>query len=265
MSFDLSIPDHAYLFGFLQGDSHHAAGSRQRGRVQTEIAQRDVELLREFQRIVPYPSSIRFRTRTTNFAADYTSATWTVHALEARTDLRKLGLPTGRKAAIIAPPTVAFSRPDYLRGLIDADGSIGFTAKGWPFVSIATTSEAIAAFFSAQVLQVTGATRKPGRNVRDGAFNVMVTNDPAAEMAAFLYYDGCLALTRKATAAARIGEWRRPAGMRARYTKRPWTPAEDAVILTRPIREMAAQLGRTERSVNARRWRLRHANEGDRP
>jgi LAGLIDADG-like domain len=34
-----------------------------------------------------------------------------------------------------------FSTNDYLRGLVDADGSVGITSLGLPFVSFTTASE----------------------------------------------------------------------------------------------------------------------------
>ncbi|MFI1368289.1 hypothetical protein [Streptomyces griseochromogenes] len=131
---DLTVPEYAYMFGFLQADGHLAKGVGQKGRLTVEISAQDIDLLREFQKLTPYNSSIRERTRSTNFAEMHTAAIWSVCSLEARTTINELGLPYGRKSKTIAPPNVEFPRCDYLRGLIDADGSVGFTSKGFPFV-----------------------------------------------------------------------------------------------------------------------------------
>ncbi|MGW3505667.1 hypothetical protein ACWDMY_34110 [Streptomyces globisporus] len=67
-------------------------------------------------------------------------AIWTLCDREARATVNGLGLPYGRKSRKITPPRVEFSRRDYLRGVIDADGSVGHTGQGLPFVSLTTAS-----------------------------------------------------------------------------------------------------------------------------
>ena len=178
----------------------------------------------------------------------------------------ELGLPTGRKSATVAPPLTPFSVQDYLRGLIDGDGSVGFTRTGRPFVGFVTASQPLAEFFCAQALSVVGTHRTPNRNTRDGVYNLLVAADPAAPLAAWLYPDGCLALERKLEkAAALVAAWTRPTGMRARPLAgaRRWTAQEDADVFTGSIREAAKRLGRSEKSVNIRRSRLREASRSN--
>lgn len=259
---DLMTPDHAYFFGFLQTDGHHSGDSRpggQRGRISVEVSTVDDEILRRFQDLVrPLNSTISYRNRVTNFGPN-SSATWVACDLGLRRELRALGLPVGRKSDDVRPPSVPCSDRDYLRGLVDGDGSVGFTAKGWPFVSFVTRSSALAEYFCAHIQAVTGAVRRPRRNARDGVFNPMIANDAAAELAAWLYPPSCLALERKRAAATGVGAWVRPASMGARFTSQFWTDGEDAVIRAGGTqRELAARLGRTEQSVNMRRWRLRN-------
>jgi hypothetical protein len=204
---------------------------------------------------------VSYRERVTNFGK-HRAAVWTVCDLGFRGELIQLGLPAGRKAATVAPPTAAFSVRDYLRGLIDGDGSVGFTRTGLPFISFVTASPALAEFFCSQALAVTGAHRTPRPNTRDGVYNPMVAGDPAAPFAAWLYPEGCLALDRKRDSAARVATWTRPAGMRARpeFGARRWTAAEDAEVFDGSVRDAADRLGRSGRSVNIRRFRLRKAS-----
>lgn len=256
-TFDLTRSDHAYLFGFLQTDGHHSVSTRNRGKITVELNSRDRPILEAFQRMVPYPSSITIRTRTTNFAAEHTSAVWTLCAFEARQQLLALGLPTGHKSKIIAPPTVEYSRIDYLRALIDADGSVGWTGKGYPFIGFVTASEALALHYCDELERLTGARRTARRNRRDAVYNLLVINEVAQELAAKVYCGG-LALPRKAAVAAELGTWTRPAGMRVRAQRRVWTADEDEVVLRLSIAEAAKALGRTSQSVNLRRWRLRN-------
>ncbi|PZF81569.1 LAGLIDADG family homing endonuclease [Jiangella anatolica] len=262
---DLTRDEHAYFFGFFQTDGHLSAGPGGKGRAAIEVSARDIDTLYAFSELFPdVPSSVTERSRATNFSRLHRSATWSAQVRSFREELIACGVPVGRKSDALRPPTVPFDPRGYLRGLIDGDGSVGFTGAGRPFISLTTASEAIAAYFCGQVLSVTGARRTPGRNRRDQVFGPMVASDPAATLAAWLYPAGCLALARKAAAAEAVAAWRRPAAMRARaLSRRAWTPEEDEVVRSRTIKEAAEQLGRTEQSVNLRRWRLRQRAQAE--
>jgi hypothetical protein len=255
---DLRVPEYAYMFGFLQADGHLAKGVGQKGKLTVEISARDIELLRRFQKLTPYCSSIHERTRSTNFAETHTSAVWSLCSLEARTLLNDLGLPHGRKSKTISPPRGEFAQRDYLRGVIDADGSVGYTSKGFPFVSLTTASTAIGTYLCQYAQEVTGAARNPKRNARDGIYNVLYMMEAAQDLAAHLYYPGCLSLERKRAAAGSLADWVRPAGMRAAHTSRRWNEREDLILLELNSPQAAAdELGRTVQSCSLRLWRLR--------
>lgn len=256
--FDLIDPANAYVFGLMQADGHHYAGRGRKGRISVEIKAEDADLLRAMQAAIPWRTTLSYRTRATNFSKSASSAVLNLCALEGRTELLELGLPIGRKSATIAPPVEPFSHSDYLRGLFDADGSVGFTAQGIPFLSLVTASPALADFVCAEILGITGAVRTARPNKRDGVMNIMVSYEAAALLAAWLYRDARLALARKRRAGLVVAAWRRPASMRAARVCRRWTADEDAAVLRMPIREAARVLGRTEKSVNIRRWRLRN-------
>lgn len=257
---DLEDPRYAYMFGFLQADGHLSQQSRQRGRLTVELNVRDVGLLREFQQLTPYNSSLTERTRSTNFAASSHTAIWATCAQEARTIVNGLGIPYGRKSRTITPPRVTFSRPDYVRGVIDADGSVGFTGKGLPFVSLTTASTAIGAYLCHYAKKITGAARTIKRNARDGVYNIIYTNEAAVELASHLYYDGCLSLERKRTAAKSLTDWARPADMPRGTPSRRWILAEDLKLLeVGDATAAAVELGRTESGCRQRLTRLRSA------
>ncbi|MFE4260488.1 hypothetical protein [Streptomyces sp. NPDC056883] len=255
---DLQDPRYAYMFGFLQADGHLSQQSRQRGRLTVELNVRDIALLHEFQQLTPYNSSVTERTRSTNFAASSHSAIWSTYSQEARTIVNELGIPYGRKSRTITPPRVDFSRPDYVRGVIDADGSVGYTSQGLPFVSLTTASTAIGAYLCHYAKKITGAERTIKRNTRDGIYNIIYTNETAVGLASHLYYDGCLSLDRKRTSAESLKEWTRPTGMARVTPRRRWTLAEDLKLLE--LGEAAAgaiELGRTEGGCRQRLTRLR--------
>ncbi|MDV5146488.1 hypothetical protein R1T08_20355 [Streptomyces sp. SBC-4] len=254
---NLKAPEYAYMFGFLQADGHLSEQTRQRGRLTVEINVRDIAILHEFQRLTPYNTSITQRTRSTNFSEKHHSAIWSLCALEARTTLNQLGLPYGKKSKKITPPRVSFSRRDYLRGVIDADGSVGFTGQGLPFVSLTTSSTAVGAYLCHYAKKVTGAERRIKRNTRDGVYNILYTKEAAIQLTEHLYFPGCLALERKKSAAASLASWVRPAGMQVRPPRKPWTAEADRILLTAPaLAQAAAELGRSQSSCQVRRWRL---------
>jgi len=256
---DLREPEYAYMFGFLQADGHLERGPGQKGRLTVEISVRDVGILREFQRLTPYYSSVTERTRSTNFAETHISATWTLCALAARSRINELGLPYGRKSHTIEPPRAPVSARDYVRGLIDADGSVGITKAGFPFISVTTASEAIGAYIRSYAQQLTGAERTLKRNTRDGIYNILYTKENGQRLAADLYYPGSLSLARKQAAAVVLSGWVRPADMRIAPQRKRWTKEEDRVLLRLSNdTEAASVLGRTEKSCLIRRWRLRN-------
>ncbi|MBW5481918.1 hypothetical protein GPJ59_08500 [Streptomyces bambusae] len=246
------------MFGFLQADGHLEQGAGQKGRLTVEISARDIHILREFQELTPYHSSITERVRRTNFSASHHAAIWSLCALEARTTLNELGLPYGRKSTTITPPRCEFSRRDYIRGVIDADGSVGYTGQGFPFVSLTTASTAVGAYLCHYAKKVTGAERHIKRNARDSIYNIVYTKEAAQALAEHLYYPDCLGLQRKKDAAAGLATWVRPAGMRIAPPRRRWTPADDAELLRLGDPAAAAcALDRTEQSCSMRLWRLR--------
>lgn len=170
------------------------------------------------------------------------------------------GMPTGKKDTLVTPPHVAYSRRDLARGFFDADGSIGFTAKRVPFLSLVTRSHVMATWWCGVVAGVTGAQRSVRSNTRDGIVNVMVQTDAAVALARWLYRYDDLALPRKSRIANDVATWRRPAGMRAPYRAQAWSTEQDERVMSDdPVSLLAQEMGRTVSSVVARRWRLRNS------
>lgn len=228
---DLEVPEYAYMFGFLQADGHLQQGVGQKGKLSVEISIRDSGILHAFQQLTPYKTSITERTRSTNFAESHHSATWSLCALEARTKLNQLGLPYGRKSKTITPPRVPFSRRDYLRGVIDADGSVEYTSKELPFISLTTAGTAIGAYLCFCARKITKVERLIKRNARDGIYNILYWTEAAQALGAHFRYPGCLSLQRKQTAADSLAVWARPSDMRVAPDRRRWTESEDRALL----------------------------------
>ena len=72
---DLTTPEAAYIVGLLQTDGHHEGDIGAKGKVALELADRDAVVLEEISELLPCYSSVRYRTRTTNFSTNYRTAT----------------------------------------------------------------------------------------------------------------------------------------------------------------------------------------------
>lgn len=263
MLLDPSRPEVSYLLGLLHTDGWHSGAIDAKGKAGIELHERDVDVLRQVREVIPCRTSLMRRQRNTNFAEDYVSYTLQFFDQAIRVELAALGMPPGRKAYDLSPPVDAgLVVRDYLRGVLDGDGSVGFTRTGIPFVSLVTASEHLARFFEGQIWEVCGVRRATHRNSRDRVFNVMVSNHAAALLAAHCWApQDCPAMRRKAEAAADVAAWV-PLPERAfRYGvgRTPWTAAEDAIVPSQPLAESAEVLGRTLKSVTVRRWRLRNS------
>jgi len=205
----------SYLIGFAQMDGTMTKATRNRGRLQIELTQYDADILYEFEQLIPCNATVKERVRNVRLNGRFYKGSITVILRVCNRGFRdfmeKHGMPYGRKSETIAPSRTATesSERDYVRGLYDADGSVGFTAKGFPFVSFTTQSEAMKEYVSEYISRVTGKPIKTtNRNKRDGVYNIMVTKEDAALLAGELYYDGCLSVQRKFENARKVSEWK---------------------------------------------------------
>ncbi len=151
-------------------------------------------------------------------------------------------------------PEPSFSEIDYFRGIIDADGLLGITGRGFPFVSLVTASADMAMHFAAFVLEKTDCSLTPKPNRRDNIYNLIVFKEAAQTLARILYPRNCLALPRKSVKAIEMQAWQRPANMRIMHSRR-WNNKEDTYILSHSVEESASHLNRTAKSIKMRLWR----------
>lgn len=256
-TFDLTVPAHAYAFGFMQADGHLRQGVGQKGALTVELQRGDAELLEKISALFQVHTHITYRERDTNFKKNSKSAIWQLCDLEVRTVLNSLGLPYGRKAQIVTVPEVPFSRPDYFRGHLDANGSLGLTGKNRAFASWCIVSPALKDHVIDYLREVTGETKQVRANTRDGVYNIVSFDERAQALVAAIYYDGCLALARKKQKAQEVLAWTRPDGvMKNTWESRRWAAAEDEYAQNHTVEEAAAHLNRTVKSVELRRYRL---------
>lgn len=202
----------SYIYGLLLADgniylSHDdKRPNDNRGRVSLELNERDKDIILKLFQLVPN-SRIRERTRDTNFKKNYTTCSFVNSRLEFRTWLFECGFPKENKTFDAAPPKVNYVEKDFWRGFIDGDGSIGITAKNIPFVSLVTDSECIKDAYLDYLYRNYGLKKVSNRNKRDNAFNILITNEDAVQMAKDLYLDSDLYLDRKYQKAVELQSW----------------------------------------------------------
>ncbi len=209
-----------------------------------------------FQKSHTVYSSISERVRTTNSRSDNTTVIWRVYDKRFRDYLESWGLPNGSKSQLITVPSGQFSKVDYFRVLIDGDGSLGLTSKGFPFLSLVTSSSHIAIEYIDFINQMTGQLKTSTRNTRDKVYNIVVYKEDAQTLARHLYYENCLALSRKLIKAKEVLSWSRPDEMRRVKNRKLWTPEEDQFIINHSIECSMKVLNRSRNSVEMRLWRL---------
>ncbi len=65
---NLKIPEHSYFFGFVQTDGSLTKSTRNRGKLQIEVGEKDLHILKSFRKLFPSVySSVSPRVRDTNF------------------------------------------------------------------------------------------------------------------------------------------------------------------------------------------------------
>jgi hypothetical protein len=255
---DLEKPEHAYFFGLAQTDGHLRSNTRNRGCLSIELQEKDSAIIEKCQELFSCNSTITKRTRDNNFKMNYSTITLNIFDLEFRTEIEQLGLPVGSKSGIVKPPTVSFSEPDYWRGVIDGDGSLGLTESGRCFLALVTQSEDLKDAFIEYCFRLTGLTKSLKRNARDNIYNIMYCDESAQQIVKELYYDGCFCLDRKLEKSKEVLDWvRDPNCRKVTWQKKQWDDEQDQILLSNTLEKAAELLDRNVKSCKMRLFRLK--------
>jgi hypothetical protein len=261
---DPMIPSHAYFIGFVMGDGHMRINNSlgcHKSRIQIEIDRRDIKILESFESIFP-EATIGKRNRTVivngrTYTRDYCK--FSIHRIAFTERLNKLGIPYGRKGDIVSTPTEPYSDVDFWRGVVDANGSLGLTGTGIPFIALVTASDSLADGYKDFIKNVTGFRPETNRNDRDDIYNIAVFKEKAQLLINSLYYRNCLCLDRKLDKAREAILWKRPKDMIVVGTCFNWTKDAEEYLISHSIRETMSFLGVGYNSVVTKRTKLRKA------
>jgi len=257
--------DTSYLIGLYQSDGHLCQGVNNKGKATIELSIKDEDIIYKIKQIIPYNYGIRKRTRNIimkNKNYEYESINISVYNKEYREFLEKNGVPYGKKSKIIdVPKSKKLSNFDYIRGLFDGDGSLGFTKDNLPFVGFVTESEYIKDYLLDFISNITGKKRKViNRNKRDKIYNIVIYKEDAIIFCEKIYYDNCLSIDRKYRNSILIKKWVRPADMKKLdFERKKWMNDEDDYILLNTIEDSMNKLNRTKKSIQTRKYRLKNS------
>ena len=249
----MTLEEKSYIFGLLGTDGSMNLSDRNRGNVTLEVNIKDRDICEKLFSIIPN-SSLKERTRDTNFKEDYHSIVFSNHQLSFRQELIDFGFPLEDKTNLISIPSQEYSERDFWRGVIDGDGSLGFIQRGTPFLSLVTKSENLKQEYCKMLYEKFGIEKDVHRNQRDNVYNIVVSNEDALKVIHYLYDDSSLYLNRKYEKALETYSWVRTVPKAP--PRKKWTSEQDDYILTHTIEESMEHLGRTKQSIRTRLYRL---------
>jgi len=218
--------NYSYMIGLFQTDGSMYESERNRGKFSLSLSIKDEDIIYKLKELIPYNSNISKRFKKTHFQRkdkiyEYNNEiiTLTVSNKYFRDFLLTCNISYGKKSKTIIPPfhLENFSEMDYIRGLFDGDGSLGFTKDGNPYIGFATESEEIKNYLLNFFSKITGKKLKESnRNRRDNIYNILMYKEDAVIFCKYVYYQNCLSLNRKYNIARNIINWIRPIEMKKR-------------------------------------------------
>lgn len=249
-----------YVIGLFQGDGSLYENTRNRGKLQYNISIKDKDIIYKLYELFSKKvyCAIRTRVADTNFSKDFESIKFCIYNQDFRKELNKY-IPYGKKDMLIKPPLGVSdtNAPHYIRGLFDADGSIGVTKDNRCFWSFCTKSEDVKNFIISHIKHTLNLTKTINRNKRDNIYNIMLVNEHAINYSDILYKDASIFINRKHKEYSLFTDWKRSV-LKRKGTPKIWTVFEDEIILSEKytLEEKQVLLDRTESSIKTRLWRL---------
>lgn len=206
---DLTKDNDAYFYGLLLTDGNCYLSTGGRGRISLEVT--DEDIISKLYKL--YKGSFSKRTRDTNFIKGHTFFIWRNSKKEFREELISYGFPVGNKQFSQCVPNIDYNQYGFWRGVIDGNGSIGLTKRGFPFLSFATKSEPLKISYLEFLNNTSGLSKKSTRNNRDSLYNICVYKEDAQNVSELLYKNSTLFIQRKYSKYLLIRKWLRPIDM----------------------------------------------------
>ena len=220
----MDIKLYSYLFGLFGTD-----GSVRRNYDNTHINSLSIELIDKdiLDKIAQQLSNCTQseRIRDTNFKKNAHHYYLYCNNKQFILWLQEHGMPLMDKTNSIAAPSGEYSEPDFWRGVIDGDGSLGMkTVEQQPFISLVTKSAFLKNDFIDFIYRNTGFKPICNRNQRDDVFNITLHGEKALKIASILYEDASIYIDRKYNTYLQIRNWKKK-NMKG-VVRKKWTEQE---------------------------------------
>jgi len=180
--------NYSYMIGLFQTDGNMYEMKRNRGKFSLSLSVKDEDIIYKLKKLIPYNSNISKRFKKTNFKRvdkiyeyNIEIISLSISSIYFRNFLLSCNIPYGKKSKIIDGPINLknFSEINYIRGLFDGDGSLGFTKKGFPYIGFVTESENIKDYLLTFFSKITGKVKKKiNRNKRDNIYIIVNEKKP---------------------------------------------------------------------------------------
>ena len=253
--------EHAYLIGLFQTDGSLSFNNG-KFRLTLELSIKDIQILDKIQDLFNNEVHVgrSIRARKTNFKNNYTSCVLRFYSKDFINKYFTNWIPVGEKSEIISPPLWCNSK-DYIRGLIDGDGSLGITSTGIPFISLCTKSDLVKNYILEFLEKEFNIYKNISRNKRDSIYNISLFNEDAIKVSRFLYENNEISLPRKFSKFNEMLLWKRNKPSR-KGNPRKWKEHEDKMVISNnfSIEEKIKILNRSKKSIQTRIWRLQSNN-----
>jgi hypothetical protein len=254
----------SYMVGLFQGDGTLYETTRNRGKLTYEISLKDKDIIDKLKTtlsVLDIKIKITTKTRNTNFKEDYESIILCVYNKEFR-DLFHNYVPSGKKSEKVEYSNSLLLQ-HYLRGLSDADGSLGITKDNRCFLSICTSSEEVKKVVCETIKKITGLEKRINRNKRDNVYNIVIYNEDAILFCNYLYknvvFSKDLFIDRKFNKYEEIKKWKREVNKKENR-KKTWNQEEDLILLDNnlELKDKQKILNRSVGSLKMRLWKLKN-------
>lgn len=242
----------SYLYGLILTDGSIYLTTQNRGRITIELKYDDKELLVKLQKYIP-TATIRERTRNTNFKQNAHSVLWIEHNKEFRDKFIKYGIPIHDKSVTGTIPKCRYHEADFWRGIIDGNGSVGFTKKNEPFISLVTKSEKLKDDYLDMLSRKFNIVKIINQNKRDHIYNITVKNEDAICVGDFIYENANIYMLRKYDAYSKFNTWHRTT---KRMIQKSWSDYELSYITSHTMQDSIITLHRSKSSIKTKLWRL---------
>lgn len=250
---EINIKEKSYIYGLLGTDGNLYLNDRNRGKISLEVSEKDKDIVYKLYNVIPY-SHISVRKRDTNFKKSHVSYVFSNHRKEFRDELISWGYPTKDKKNEFTIPIYNFSEHDFWRGVIDGDGSIGFTSNNEPYISLVIIGESLKDEYLRFLKDTFNIKKNVNRNKRDNAYNITLKNENAIAVLKYLYEEAAIFIDRKYSSYLNTLQWKRS---KKKINRESWNDEDILFIQNHTIQESCNHLNRTESSIKAKLYRIK--------